>query len=79
MLQSLKVRANILLLPWYAVMFNPYMLILTHLLSLIGGLLLFQGLIVYGRQGREIFRSNLDLSVCREVFHTEISYGNNWI
>lgn len=26
-----------------------------------------QGLIVYGRQGREIFRSNLDLSVCREA------------
>ncbi|KAJ6957542.1 endoribonuclease YBEY, chloroplastic isoform X2 [Populus alba] len=26
-----------------------------------------KGLIVYGRQGREIFRSNLDLSVCREA------------
>ncbi|KDP34180.1 hypothetical protein JCGZ_07751 [Jatropha curcas] len=26
-----------------------------------------QGLLVYGRQGREIFRSNLDLSVCREA------------
>ncbi|CAK7353118.1 unnamed protein product [Dovyalis caffra] len=26
-----------------------------------------QGLIVYGRQGREIFRCNLDLSVCREA------------
>ncbi|KAG5225485.1 hypothetical protein OIU77_005077 [Salix suchowensis] len=26
-----------------------------------------QGLIVYGRQGREIFRSNLDLSVCRDA------------
>uniref|UniRef100_A0A6N2MDW0 Sucrose phosphatase-like domain-containing protein n=1 Tax=Salix viminalis TaxID=40686 RepID=A0A6N2MDW0_SALVM len=25
------------------------------------------GLIVYGRQGREIFRSNLDLSVCRDT------------
>nr|DAD44571.1 TPA_asm: hypothetical protein HUJ06_002801 [Nelumbo nucifera] len=26
-----------------------------------------QGLLVYGRQGREISRRNLDLSVCREV------------
>ncbi|XP_057720264.1 endoribonuclease YBEY, chloroplastic [Arachis stenosperma] len=26
-----------------------------------------QGLLVYGRQGKEIFRSNLDLSVCREA------------
>ncbi|XP_021646547.2 endoribonuclease YBEY, chloroplastic [Hevea brasiliensis] len=26
-----------------------------------------QGLLVYGRQGREIFRSNLDPSVCREA------------
>ncbi|MED6181875.1 hypothetical protein PIB30_023398 [Stylosanthes scabra] len=26
-----------------------------------------QGLLVYGRQGREIFRSNLDLNVCREA------------
>ncbi|KAF9662349.1 hypothetical protein SADUNF_Sadunf18G0043600 [Salix dunnii] len=40
-----------------------------------------KGLIVFGRQGREIFRSNLDLSVCRDVItHTEkISYGSNWI
>ncbi|KAL3500626.1 hypothetical protein ACH5RR_039719 [Cinchona calisaya] len=27
-----------------------------------------QGLLVYGRQGREIFRSNLDPDVCREAF-----------
>ncbi|KAI8531028.1 hypothetical protein RHMOL_Rhmol11G0106000 [Rhododendron molle] len=27
-----------------------------------------QGLLVYGRQGREIFRSNLDLNLCREAF-----------
>lgn len=27
-----------------------------------------QGLLVYGRQGREIFRRNLDQSVCREAF-----------
>ncbi|XP_010249477.1 PREDICTED: uncharacterized protein LOC104592035 [Nelumbo nucifera] len=27
-----------------------------------------QGLLVYGRQGREISRRNLDLSVCREAF-----------
>ncbi|XP_057479973.1 endoribonuclease YBEY, chloroplastic isoform X1 [Actinidia eriantha] len=27
-----------------------------------------QGLLVYGRQGREIFRRNLDPSVCREAF-----------
>ncbi|XP_058189797.1 endoribonuclease YBEY, chloroplastic isoform X2 [Rhododendron vialii] len=27
-----------------------------------------QGLLVYGRQGREIFRSNLDPSLCREAF-----------
>lgn len=26
-----------------------------------------QGLLVYGRQGQEIFRSNLDLNVCREA------------
>ncbi|KAJ6406430.1 hypothetical protein OIU84_010031 [Salix udensis] len=26
------------------------------------------GLSVYGRQGREILRSNLDLSVCREAY-----------
>ncbi|XP_043720317.1 endoribonuclease YBEY, chloroplastic-like isoform X2 [Telopea speciosissima] len=27
-----------------------------------------QGLLVYGRQGREIFRSNLDPNLCREAF-----------
>lgn len=27
-----------------------------------------QGLLVYGREGREIFRRNLDLNVCREAF-----------
>ncbi|KAF7127569.1 hypothetical protein RHSIM_Rhsim11G0049500 [Rhododendron simsii] len=27
-----------------------------------------QGLLVYGRQGREIFRSNLDPSLCRELY-----------
>ncbi|KAJ6745658.1 ENDORIBONUCLEASE YBEY CHLOROPLASTIC [Salix koriyanagi] len=27
-----------------------------------------EGLSVYGRQGREILRSNLDLSVCREAY-----------
>jgi hypothetical protein len=40
---------------------------------------LFQGLIVYGGQGREIFRSNLGLSVCVEaIVYTEISYDSNW-
>jgi hypothetical protein len=40
---------------------------------------LFKGLIFYGGQGRESFRSNLGLSVCIEVIvYTEISYDSNW-
>ena len=35
-----------------------------------------QGLLVYGRQGQEIFRSNLDLNVCREV--TFSAYVTQW-
>lgn len=36
------------------------------LLSLAASVL-FQGLLVYGRHGREIFRRNLEPDICREV------------
>ncbi|KAJ0971411.1 hypothetical protein J5N97_019370 [Dioscorea zingiberensis] len=34
-----------------------------------------QGLLVYGRQGREIFRRNLDKNVCREAFLYSLEHG----
>ncbi|XAR69283.1 Sugar-phosphatase [Bertholletia excelsa] len=33
-----------------------------------------QGLIVYGRQGREVFRRNLDSDVCREAFSYSLEH-----
>jgi Cof subfamily protein (haloacid dehalogenase superfamily) len=33
-----------------------------------------QGLLVYGREGREILRSNLDINICREAFEYSIEH-----
>ncbi|KAI3716819.1 hypothetical protein L1987_67990 [Smallanthus sonchifolius] len=34
-----------------------------------------QGLLVYGTQGREIHRRNLDIDVCREAFHYSVEHN----
>ncbi|KAL8226804.1 hypothetical protein R6Q57_016636, partial [Mikania cordata] len=32
------------------------------------------GLLVYGTQGQEIHRKNLDVNVCREAFHYSVEH-----
>lgn len=37
-------------------------------------LLYYQGLLVYGKEGKEIQKTNLDPNVCKEAFHYSVEH-----